>query len=93
MATLEKVKHFSDSQSQIWAPRPTVVLGRHLTFNQPISFPDPCAYERIYALPPDLNLKPQTEYRISGWIRAQGKSISLFEFNFYTDSQGRPAAY
>jgi hypothetical protein len=93
MATLEKVKHFSDPRSQIWAPQPKVVLGRHLTFNHPISFPDKCAYERIYALPPDLILKPQTEYRISGWIRAQSKSISLFEFNFYTDRQGRPAAY
>jgi hypothetical protein len=93
MATLEKVKHFSDPQSQSWAPQPKVVLGRHLTFNHPISFPDKCTYERIYAFPSDLILKPQTEYRISGWIRAQSKSISLFEFNFYTDSRGQPAAY
>ena len=43
--------------------------------------------------PSDLILKPQTEYRISGWIRGQSKSLSLFKFNFYTDRQGRPAAY
>ncbi len=92
-ATIEKIKHFSDPQSQSWAPQPKVVLGRHLTFNHPISFPDPCAYERVYALPSDLILKPQTEYRISGWVRAQGKSVSLFEFDFYTDRHGQPAAY
>jgi len=91
--TIEKVNHFSNPQTQRQAPKPKVVLGRHLTFNHPISFPGPCAYERVYALPPDLILKPQTEYRISGWVRAQSKSISLFEFNFNTDSRGRPAAY
>ena len=63
------------------------MLGRRLTFNQPVSFFDPCAYERIYALPPDLILKPQTEYRISGWIRGRNKSVSLFEFNFHTDAR------
>jgi hypothetical protein len=92
-ATIEKVKHFSNPQNPRWASQPAVVLGRHLTFNHPISFPERCAYERVYALPPDLILKPQTEYWISGWVRDQGKSCSLFEFNFYTDGQGRPAAY
>ena len=91
--TIEKVNHFANPQSQRWASRPMKVLGRHLTFNQPVSLSDPCAYERVYALPPDLILKPLTEYRISGWVRDQSKSISLFDFNFYTDSQGRPAAY
>jgi hypothetical protein len=38
-------------------------------------------------------LKPQTEYQISGSARVQGKSLSLFEFNFFTDGHGRPAAY
>ncbi|MGB7769410.1 MAG: alkaline phosphatase family protein [Verrucomicrobiia bacterium] len=90
--TIEKVKHFASPPNR-WAPKPEVVLGRHLTFNQPVSPPHPCAYERIYALPTDLILKPLTEYRISGWVRAQSKSISLFKFNFYTDSHGRPAAY
>jgi hypothetical protein len=91
--TIEKVNHFASPQSQRWASRPTKVLGRHLTFNQPVSLSDPCAYERIYPLPPDLILRPLTGYRISGWIRDRSKSISLFDFSFYTDSQGRPAAY
>jgi hypothetical protein len=91
--TIEKVNHFSNPQNSRRAPGPKAVLGRHLTFNQPVSFPDPSAHERIYALPPDLILKPQMEYRISGWIRSRNKSISLFEFTFHTDSHGRPAAY
>ncbi len=90
--TIEKVKHFSSPQNR-WAPRPPLVLGQHLSFTQPISFPDKCDYERVYALPSDLILKPHTEYQISGWVRDRNKSISLFEFNFYTDNQGRPAAY
>ena len=91
--TIEKANHFSNPQTQRQAPKPKVVLGRHLTFNHPVSFPDPCAYERVYALPPDLILKPQAEYRISGWIRDRNKSVSLFEFTFHTDNRGRPAAY
>lgn len=92
-ATIEKVQHFSNAQNPHGVFKPAPALGRHLTFDRPVSFSDPCAYERIYALPSDLILKSQTEYRISGWIRDRNKSISLFEFNFYTDSQGRPAAY
>jgi len=91
--TIEKVNHFPDPQNQRWVPRPAAVLGKHLTLNRPVSFSDPPAYERVYALPSDLILKPQTEYRISGWIRGQSKSFSLFKFNFHTDRQGRPAAY
>lgn len=91
--TIEKVNPFSNPQNQRWVPRPAAALGKHLTLNRPVSFSDPPAYERVYALPSDLILKPQTEYRISGWIRGQSKSFSLFHFNFYTDRQGRPAAY
>ena len=89
---IEKVKHFSEPQNPRLAPKPKV-LGRQLTFNQPVTLSDPSAYERIYALPSDLNLKPLTEYRISGWVRGQDKSVPLFEFNFRTDNQGRPVAY
>jgi hypothetical protein len=89
---IEKVKHFSEPQNPRLAPKPRV-LGRQLVFSQPVTLSDPCAYERVYALPPDLNLKPLTEYRISGWVRGQDKSVPLFEFNFRTDSQGRPVAY
>jgi hypothetical protein len=92
-ATIEKVPHFTNSQSQRRDPGPMVALGRHQTFNHPISFPDKNPCERVYAFPPDLILKPQATYRISGWIRDRNKSISLFEFTFHTDSRGRPAAY
>ena len=90
---IEKTQHFSDNQNPRRNTRPATRLGRHLTFNQPIAFPGKCAYERVYALPSDLTLKPQAEYRISGWVRDRRKSVSLFEFNFYSDAQGRPATY
>jgi len=92
-ATIEKVQHFANAQNPHQNVKAPVALGRHLTFNQPIPLPGKCAYERVYAFPSDLALKPQAEYRISGWIRDRNKSISLFEFDFYTDSRGRPAAY
>ena len=88
---IEKVKHFTSAQNR-WAPK-AKVLGRHLTFNSPISFPDKCDYERVYQLPSDLILKPYTEYKISGSVRNGDQSIHLFEFNFHTDGQGRPAAF
>lgn len=88
---IQKKNHFSTPQNR-WAPKPKV-LGRHLAFRRPISSLDPPAYERVYELPPDLILKPHTEYKISGSVRDKDESIHLFEFNFYTDSQGRPAAY
>lgn len=65
----------------------------HLTFDQPVDFPDKCAYERIYACPPGLVLEPQAEYQISGWMQNQGENIRLFEFIFHTNNRGRPAAF
>ncbi len=91
--TIEKVNHFPNPQNHRLVSGPAAALGRHLTFNQPVAFSDPPAYERVYALPSDLVLKPLTEYRISGWIRGQSKSLNLFEFDFHTDGRGRPAAY
>jgi hypothetical protein len=92
-ATIEKVQRIPDAQNPRGVSKTVQLLGRHLTLNRPVSFPDKCPYERIYAFPADVVLKPQTEYRISGWIRDQNKIASLFELNFYTDSCGRPAAY
>jgi hypothetical protein len=74
-------------------PRPMDASERHFTLNLPISFPDKCAYERVYAFPADLNLEPQNEYRISGQVRDQEKNTRIFEFTFRTDSHGRPIAY
>ena len=66
---------------------------QHITLNLPISFPDRCAYERVYALPADLILEPQQEYRISGRVLDQEKNTQIFEFTFRTDSRGLPVAY
>jgi len=90
--TIERVKHFPESPNPRLAPKPRV-LGRQLALHQLATLSDPPPYERIYALPSDLDLRPLTEYRISGWVRGRDKSVPLFELNFRTDSQGRPVAY
>ena len=66
---------------------------RRFTLNLPVSFPDKCAYERVYALPADLSLEPQQEYSISGQVLDQKKNTRLFEFTFRTDTRGQPVAY
>ena len=73
--------------------RPTDASERHFTLNLPISFPDKCAYERVYALPAGLTLEPQNEYSISGRVLDQNKNIQIFEFTFRTDTRGLPVAY
>jgi Type I phosphodiesterase / nucleotide pyrophosphatase len=90
---IEKIPRFASAQIERGNPDPVDPPGLHLTFNHPISFPDKCAYERVYACPPDLILEPQTEYRISGWIEDKKKNVRLFEFVFHTNSRGRPAAF
>jgi hypothetical protein len=74
-------------------PRPTDASEQHFTLNQPVSFSDKCAYERVYALPAGLVLDPQKEYSISGQVRDQNKNIQLFNFTFRTDTRGQPVAY
>ena len=91
--TIEKIPHFARASIERGNHNPVETHGVHLTFLDPISFPDKCACERIYACPPDLVLEPQTEYRIAAWIRGPEKKDFLFEFEFYTNGRGRPAAY
>jgi len=74
-------------------PQPMNASERHFTLNQPVSFPDPCTFERVYTFPNDLALEPQKEYSISGQVRDQEKNIRLFEFTFRTDTRGLPVAY
>ena len=74
-------------------PRPTDASEQHFTLNQPVSFPDKCPYERVYALPAGLVLDPQKEYSISGQVRDQNKNIRLFDFTFRTDTRSLPVAY
>ena len=74
-------------------PQPTDASERHFILNQPITFPDQCPYERVYALPADLVLEPQKEYSISVQIHDQDKNIQIFEFTFRTNTRGLPVAY
>ena len=90
---IEKIPRFSAAEIRRGNHKPAAAGQRHLTFDLPISLPESSAGERIYALPPDLILEPQTEYKISGEIQEQKKIIRLFAFNFHTGSDGRPAAY
>ncbi len=65
---------------------------RQIIFDQPLALPE-SANERIYALPVDLKLEPHAEYTISGWLPDEPHAGRLFNFSFYTDSAGQPAAY
>jgi hypothetical protein len=90
---VENAQNFLPAQVRRGDPKPFDSSERYLTLKLPLSFPDRCSYDRVYALPPDLSLKPQSSYRISGRIRDQKKEIQIFKFTFRTDSRGRPAAY
>lgn len=92
-ATVKKIPRFPSAEIRRGNNKPAETPGLRLTFNLPVSLPGKCAWERIYALPPDLILEPQTQYQLSGWIGDQGNKIRIFEFNFYTNIRGRPAAY
>jgi hypothetical protein len=91
--TVRQARRYSNAQIRRADPKPVDPTEQHLTLNQPVSFPDNCAYERVYALPAGLTLERQKEYRISGRIRDRNKNIQIFEFTFRTDSRGKPAAY
>jgi hypothetical protein len=91
--TVKQIGHHSSAQIRRGDPQPNDASERHFTLNQPVSFPDKCPCERVYALPPGLVLDPQNEYSISGRVRDQNKNIRLFEFTFQTDTRGQPVAY
>jgi hypothetical protein len=91
--TIEKIPHFASASIERGNHNSMETPGLHLTFHDPISFHDKCDYERIYACPPGLVLEPQTEYRFAAWIRNPEKRVFLFEFDFYTNGRGRPAAF
>ncbi|HTX21851.1 MAG TPA: hypothetical protein VMD27_08355 [Candidatus Aquilonibacter sp.] len=90
--SIAKIPRFAAAQVQHAAEDPPDPPGLHFTFENSIPLSGQSAYERIYACPPDLNLEPQTEYQISIWIHAPEKHF-LFDFTFYTDARGRPAAF
>jgi hypothetical protein len=90
---IEKIPRFASARIRRGDRAPGDGFARQMTLNQPVSFPDQNACERLYALPPDLILEPRVEYQVSGWIEGQGRTSRLFAFPFRTDSDGRPAPY
>ncbi len=91
--TIRKIPLFSGAPSRRGDRPPAETFAQHLTLNLPIPFPENNAGERVYALPPNLVLNPETDYEISGRIQIQKKTIRLFDFLFHTDGNGRPAAF
>ncbi len=89
-ATIGKVT-VDDPQNGNMQPR--IAHEQRVTFGRPISFPIPSSYERVYACPTNLNLKPYSVYQVSGWMHDGSKNVSLFEFNFNTDDSGQPVPY
>ncbi len=91
--TFKKIPRNSNPQINRNNQNPAEVFQRQITLKLPVSFPDKTPGERVYALPPDLNLEPRAEYTISGWIQDQDQTIRLFAFPFYTSENGHPVAY
>jgi hypothetical protein len=91
--TVDRTPHFLAARIRRGDPPPSEAPEQHWTLNLPVSVPHSRAYERVYALPPDLILEPHQGYRASGRIRNQEEDIRIFTFGFRTDSRGRPVAY
>jgi hypothetical protein len=89
----EKIPRYASVQTSRGNPKLAEAFQQQVTLNLPVSFPDKTPGERIYALPPDLNLEPHAEYKISGWIQDQDRTIKLFAFLFYTGKNGHPVAF
>ena len=64
-----------------------------VTLSAPVWFSKTGVNERIYPLPADLKLSPQTEYKISCRLDAPKKTAWRHEFVFHTDANSQPAAY
>ena len=89
----ERIPRYASVQSNRGNHKPAEVFRQQITLKLPVSFPDNAHGERIYALPPDLNLMPHAEYKISGWIQDQDRIIRLFAFLFHTSENGHPVAF
>jgi hypothetical protein len=74
-------------------PQPMDASEQHITLNLPVSFPDKCAYERVYAFPAELKLEARQVYSISGSIQDQNKNVRIFEFSFHTGDLGLPLPF
>jgi hypothetical protein len=91
--TVEKVVRFPPARIRRGEPLPPTSSEQRLTLHAPISRPDECSYERIYAFPSELKLEPQKMYRMSGQIHDSGKDTRGFKLVFHTDSRSVPLPY
>jgi len=91
--TLRKAQVFLPAQVRRGDPQPVDASEQHLVLDRPASLPDRCSCERLYLLPADLSLQPQTEYLMSGRVRNGKSNTKLFSFTFRTDRRGRPIVY
>jgi len=80
--TIEKGRRYSTSPA-----------GRQLTLDQPLALAASGSNERVYALPTDLKLAPQTEYNLSVRLPRAAKSAKPFGFAFRTNEAGEPVPY
>jgi hypothetical protein len=90
---VRKARRFIPAPDRQVDPRSVDPSEQHVTLNAPFSFPDKCAYERVYAFPAELKLEARQVYSISGWILDQKKNVQIFEFPFHTDDLGLPLPF
>lgn len=92
-ASVEKVSGGDDPPDGPVTLQPGVLHEQHFIFGRPIAFPRNSPYERIYSCPTNMVLDPYSAYRIAGWLDQGDRNTALFEFIFYTDEKGKPAAF
>jgi hypothetical protein len=74
-------------------PEPVDFSEQRLTLSYPFVLPSSGSCERVFVMPPILDLEPQKMYRITGRIGGPNNNRRVFDFTFNTDSLARPVAY
>ena len=92
-ASIEKISGSSGVEAADGSLPPPVERVTYAMFDKTVFFSQRAPYERIYACPSGLKLDPESEYRISAWMRGFGQNGGRFDFSFRTDGQGRPVPY
>jgi hypothetical protein len=91
--TVEQVRRFLPARVRRGDCTPVAPPEQRLTLHFPMTSPDHCTCERLYALLPELNLQPEKVYRISGRIHNEEKRTSNFKLVFRTNSHTLPVLY
>lgn len=91
--TVRRIPRFAAVHIRRGDPQPLGVGEQRLNLTRPIAFAGLSACERVYAVPQELVLEPEKEYRISGRVNRQGAGRKIFEFAFRTDGRAQPIAY